>query len=50
MPHSVYGAKGEFVSPMLQPGDTFAHRFDQKGTVNYACSPHPWMKGVIIVK
>lgn len=50
MPHSVYGAKGEFVSPMLQPGDTFAHRFDQKGTVNYACSPHRWMKGAIIVK
>lgn len=50
MPHSVFGVKGEFASPMLQPGDTFAKRFDEKGEVHFACAPHPWMKGTIIVK
>ncbi len=50
MPHSVYGIKGEFASPMPQPGDTFAKRFDEKGEVRFTCAPHPWMKGTIIVK
>ena len=50
MPHSVFGEKGEFASPMLTPGTTFEKRFDQKGVVHFQCAPHPWMKGTIIVK
>jgi copper-containing nitrite reductase len=50
MAHSVFGEKGEFVSPMLTPGGTFEKRFDQKGVVHFQCAPHPWMKGTIIVK
>jgi plastocyanin len=50
MSHSVFGEKGEFASPMLAPGATFAKQFDQKGVVHFQCAPHPWMKGTIIVK
>ena len=51
MAHSVFGEKGEFASPMLAPGETFTTKqFDQKGVVHFQCSPHPWMKGTIIVK
>jgi len=50
MPHSVFGEKGEFASPMLTPGATFEKRFDQKGVIHFQCAPHPWMKGTITVK
>ena len=50
MSHSVFGEKGEFASPMLAPGETYEKLFDQKGVVHFQCSPHPWMKGTIIVK
>jgi hypothetical protein len=33
----------------LQPGDTFAKRFDEKGEVHFACAPVPWMKSTTIV-
>lgn len=50
MPHSVRGDHGEFISPMLQPGDTYGVRFDRKGEIHYTCQPHPWMKGTIVVR
>lgn len=50
MAHSVFGEKGEFASPMLAAGETFAKQFDQKGVVHFQCAPHPWMKGTIIVQ
>src|SRR3989442_15722661 len=37
-------------SPMILPGGTFSHRFDRPGTYPYHCTPHPFMKGVVIVK
>ena len=37
-------------SPMIAPGGTFSHRFDRPGTYPYHCTPHPFMKGVVIVK
>lgn len=50
MPHSVFGKKGEFASPMLGLGAKFEKRFDQNGVVHFQCAPHPWMNGTIIVK
>ncbi len=50
MPHSVRGVHGEFLSPMIQPGDTYSVRFDHRGEIHYTCTPHPWMKGAIIVR
>jgi len=37
-------------SPTISPGGTFSHRFDKPGTYAYHCTPHPFMKGVVIVK
>jgi amicyanin len=37
-------------SPTISPGGTFSHRFDRPGTYPYHCTPHPFMKGVVVVK
>jgi len=37
-------------SPTLAPGGTFSHRFDKAGSYAYHCTPHPFMKGVVIVR
>ena len=37
-------------SPTIAPSGTFSHRFDRPGTYPYHCTPHPFMKGVVVVK
>lgn len=37
-------------SPLIPPNGTFSHRFDKPGTYTYHCTPHPFMKGVVVVK
>ena len=37
-----------FESP-LQAEGTFTHSFDEPGTYDYHCAPHPFMKGTITV-
>ena len=37
-------------SPTIAPGGTFSHRFDKPGTYAYHCTPHPFMKAVVIVR
>jgi plastocyanin len=37
-------------SPVVPPNGTFSHRFDKPGTYTYHCTPHPFMKGVVVVK
>lgn len=34
---------------LLAKDETFEHTFDQTGTFNYHCMPHPFMKGVVEV-
>ena len=46
--HTVTGESGQFDTP-LDPGATFANRFDAPGVYAYRCTPHPWMKGVVRV-
>lgn len=41
---------GNFDSGMLSKGKTFSHTFDETGTFDYTCTPHPAMKGKIIVE
>jgi plastocyanin len=41
--------KGAFDSGRIKPGRSFAVRFGQKGTFNYHCKIHPFMKGKIVV-
>src|SRR5262249_39939248 len=48
--HSVASSQGLFVSPGLDPGDTFSYRFTTPGTYAYFCALHPHMKGTIVVQ
>lgn len=50
MQHLLQGDNNEFTTPMLDPGESFQFTFREKGTIQYTCLPHPWMKGTIIVR
>lgn len=45
--HTVTG-RG-FDSGLLKKGQHWLHIFTEKGIYEYTCTPHPWMKGKIIV-
>jgi len=47
--HTVTAA-GKFDSGLIAPGATYSRTFTEKGTFNYICTPHPWMKGIIVVE
>lgn len=48
--HSVTAVDKSFNSGLIYPGKKFRHTFTKAGTYNYFCMPHPFMKGVIVVK
>jgi amicyanin len=39
-----------FNSPLISNGETFSYTFNEVGVYNYTCTPHPFMKGTIIVE
>jgi plastocyanin len=39
-----------FNSGNLSQGKTFSYTFNELGTYDYFCIPHPWMMGQIIVE
>ena len=41
---------GVFDSGVLMSGDSYEHKFSQKGTYDYYCMLHTWMTGKIIVE
>jgi amicyanin len=43
-------ASGEASSDLILPNGAFVHRFTRPGTYAYHCTPHPFMKGVVVVK
>ena len=43
-------SEGNFDSGDIVPGETFSYVFDQSGTFNYFCIPHPFMEGTVIVE
>lgn len=43
-------ATGEASSALVLPGGSYIHRFATAGTYPYQCTPHPFMKGVVVVK
>jgi plastocyanin len=47
--HSVVAGDSSFDSGLIEPGATWRHTFAAPGTFAYACRPHPFMKGTIIV-
>lgn len=48
--HNVVSDSNAFSSPVLNPGATYSHKFDQPGTYPYHCSIHPSMTGSITVQ
>jgi amicyanin len=48
--HTVTFDSGEQGSQLINPNSSFVHRFDHAGTFTYHCTPHPFMKGVVVVK
>lgn len=50
LPHTVTAADRSFDSGLIESGRTWRHTFTAPGTYNFACTPHPFMKGVVIVK
>jgi plastocyanin len=48
--HSVTAVDKSFNSGLISPGKSFRHTFTKAGTYSFYCMPHPFMKGVIVVK
>ena len=49
LPHTVTAVDKSFNSGLIQPGKTYRHTFTKAGTFNFHCTPHPFMKGVVVV-
>jgi plastocyanin len=47
--HSVTAADGSFDTGLVAPGTTASLEFDTPGLFAYVCTPHPWMKGNVVV-
>jgi plastocyanin len=48
--HTSTADGGEWESPLLGPGESFVQRFAEEGSYPYYCTPHPFMRGVVIVE
>jgi plastocyanin len=47
--HTVTATDGSFDSGLVDPGGVASIQFDVPGKYAYLCTPHPWMKGFVIV-
>jgi len=45
-----FGSSGIISSGNIFPGESYSHRFDISGYVNYYCVLHPWMQGLVVVE
>lgn len=48
--HTVTSDDEVFDSGNLSEGDTFEYTFNQTGTFEYHCIPHPYMTGKVVVE
>lgn len=48
--HTVTADDGSWDSGSIAPGATWRRRFEQAGDYAYHCTPHPYMKGAVIVR
>jgi plastocyanin len=48
--HTVTADDGSFNSGLLNNGQTWSHTFDEPGEFPFYCMPHPFMKGVVVVR
>lgn len=50
LPHTATADSGDWDSRELAPGAAWRRRFDEPGRFPYHCTPHPFMRAVIIVR
>lgn len=43
------GPTSGFESGIMQAGSTFEHTFNNAGSIDYYCTIHPWMTGIVTV-
>jgi len=48
--HTVTARDGSFDSDSLSEGDMFSYTFEERGTFEYYCIPHPYMEGQVVVE
>jgi plastocyanin len=47
--HTATSADGAWDTGTVAPGDTASMTFDTPGLYSFLCTPHPWMKGTLLV-
>jgi plastocyanin len=50
LPHTITAVDRSFDSGLIQPGDVFRHTFTRAGSFTFYCIPHPFMKGLVVVR
>ena len=48
--HTVTAADRSFDSGLIQSGQTWRYTFTRPGTYDFTCTPHPFMKGTVVVR
>lgn len=48
--HTATAADSTWDSGMIEPGESWRRTFDKPGTYPYLCTPHPFMRGVVVVR
>jgi LPXTG-motif cell wall-anchored protein len=48
--HSATAPDGTFDTGIMPAGQSGSHTFSQAGTFNYICTPHPDMRGTVVVR
>jgi amicyanin len=49
-PHSATSSSGVFDTGIFSKGQSRSHTFNEAGTFAYICTPHPFMKGTVVVQ
>lgn len=49
-PHSATSSSGAFDTGIFSKGQSRSHTFSEAGTFAYICTPHPFMKGTVVVQ
>lgn len=48
--HTVTADDGSWDSGVIAPGATWRRSFESAGTYSYHCTPHPYMRGAVVVR
>lgn len=49
-PHSATSSSGAFDTGIFPAGESRSHTFNEAGTFSYICTPHPNMRGAVVVQ